>query len=101
MLFSSFSSLRKERTMLQQVKNNMAADLERLLNHREELAVMKQVLISLQSGQNEDVGGSGRGVHRTKALSRTEDESPHKPKPTVFTKKEPPGWYAKAKQKPK
>uniref|UniRef100_A0A671TSJ6 Progesterone immunomodulatory binding factor 1 n=1 Tax=Sparus aurata TaxID=8175 RepID=A0A671TSJ6_SPAAU len=29
------SSLRKERTALQQVKNNMAADLERLLNHRE------------------------------------------------------------------
>uniref|UniRef100_A0A8D0AMB0 Progesterone immunomodulatory binding factor 1 n=1 Tax=Sander lucioperca TaxID=283035 RepID=A0A8D0AMB0_SANLU len=29
------SSLRKERAALQQVKNNMAADLERLLNHRE------------------------------------------------------------------
>lgn len=31
----TLSSLRKERTALQQVKNNMAADLERLLNHRE------------------------------------------------------------------
>lgn len=29
------SSLRKERTALEQVKNNMAADLERLLNHQE------------------------------------------------------------------
>uniref|UniRef100_A0A8C7KFT6 Progesterone immunomodulatory binding factor 1 n=1 Tax=Oncorhynchus kisutch TaxID=8019 RepID=A0A8C7KFT6_ONCKI len=28
-------SLRKEKTSLQQVKNNMASDLERLLNHRE------------------------------------------------------------------
>ena len=31
------SSLRKERTALQQVQNKMAADLERLLNHREVL----------------------------------------------------------------
>uniref|UniRef100_A0A3Q3DKF1 Progesterone immunomodulatory binding factor 1 n=1 Tax=Hippocampus comes TaxID=109280 RepID=A0A3Q3DKF1_HIPCM len=34
------SSLRKERTALLQVKNNMAADLERLLNHREVLVMM-------------------------------------------------------------
>ncbi|KAG5833118.1 hypothetical protein ANANG_G00272470 [Anguilla anguilla] len=45
-------SLKRENTALQQVKNNMAADLERLLNHREELSVMKQVLISMHSGQN-------------------------------------------------
>ncbi|XP_036828245.1 progesterone-induced-blocking factor 1 isoform X2 [Oncorhynchus mykiss] len=42
-------SLRKEKTSLQQVKNNMASDLERLLNHREELSVMKQVLLSMRS----------------------------------------------------
>uniref|UniRef100_A0A7N9AVK6 Progesterone immunomodulatory binding factor 1 n=1 Tax=Mastacembelus armatus TaxID=205130 RepID=A0A7N9AVK6_9TELE len=35
LLEDDVSSLRKERTALQQVKNNMAADLERLLSHRE------------------------------------------------------------------
>lgn len=30
-----YSALRKEKITLLQVKNNMAADLERLLNHRE------------------------------------------------------------------
>ncbi|XP_030012559.1 progesterone-induced-blocking factor 1 [Sphaeramia orbicularis] len=106
------SSLRKERATLQQVKNNMAADLERLLNHREELAVMKQVLISMRSRQGDDlnlsetdksrVRSSGTGKHQSKHLSRTtEEESPNKPKPTVFTKKEAPGWYPKLRQKPK
>uniref|UniRef100_H3DI21 Progesterone immunomodulatory binding factor 1 n=1 Tax=Tetraodon nigroviridis TaxID=99883 RepID=H3DI21_TETNG len=42
------SSLRTERNALQQVKNNMAADLERLLSSREELDVMKQVLVRLR-----------------------------------------------------
>lgn len=105
------NSLRKERTALQQVKNNMAADLERLLNHREELAVMKQVLISMQSGQGDALNlletdkaairSSGKGKSQAKSLSRTEEESLNKPKPTVFTKKEAPGWYTKTKQKPK
>ncbi|XP_034407314.1 progesterone-induced-blocking factor 1 [Cyclopterus lumpus] len=106
------SSLRKERTALQQVKNNMAADLERLLNHREELAVMKQVLISMRSGQGDAlnlleadktaVSTSGAGKHQSKQINRTtEEESPNKPKPTVFTNKEVPDWYKKTKQKPK
>lgn len=96
------NSLRKERAALQQVKNNMATDLERLLNHREELAVMKQVLISMQSGQGETLTDKAtlRGLVKGMHQPRTE-ESPHKPKPTVFTKKEAPGWYAKAKQKSK
>ncbi|GAA6229646.1 progesterone-induced-blocking factor 1 [Lates japonicus] len=106
------SSLRKERTALQQVKNNMAADLERLLNHREELAVMKQVLISMRSRQGDaldlletdktDVRTSGAKKQQSKRINRTtEEESPNKPKPTVFTKKEVPDWYQKLKQKPK
>ncbi|KAK2824439.1 hypothetical protein Q5P01_021614 [Channa striata] len=105
------SSLRKERTALQQVKNNMAADLERLLNHREELALMKQVLISMQSRQGDAlnllesdkaaVRTSGAGKHHLQHINRTtEEESPSKPKPTVFTKKDVPNWYQKLKQKP-
>ncbi|KAM6997635.1 progesterone-induced-blocking factor 1 [Tautogolabrus adspersus] len=106
------SSLRKERTALLQVKNNMAADLERLLNHREELAVMKQVLISMKSGQRDSVNllgadktgirTSSAGKQQSKRINRTtEEESPSKPKPTVFTKKEVPDWYQKLKQAPK
>ncbi|XP_060895957.1 progesterone-induced-blocking factor 1 [Labrus mixtus] len=102
------SSLRKERTALLQVKNNMAADLERLLNHREELAVMKQVLISMKSGQRDSVNllgadqtgirTSSAGKQPSKRINRTtEEESPSKPKPTVFTKKEVPDWYPKLK----
>uniref|UniRef100_A0A3Q4HT19 Progesterone immunomodulatory binding factor 1 n=1 Tax=Neolamprologus brichardi TaxID=32507 RepID=A0A3Q4HT19_NEOBR len=90
------SSLRKERTALEQVKNNMAADLERLLNHQEELAMMKQVLISMQSRQADalnlletdktGIRTSGLGKKKqSKGINRTaEEESPNKPKPTVF-----------------
>ncbi|XP_015240669.1 PREDICTED: progesterone-induced-blocking factor 1 [Cyprinodon variegatus] len=106
------SSLRKERNALQQVKNDMAADLERLLNNREELAMMKQTLISMQSrkGKGLDLFETGNSATRTsrtagqqsKRVSRTdEEESSNKPKPTVFTKGEVPDWYQRAKQKPK
>ncbi|KAM9727074.1 progesterone-induced-blocking factor 1 [Menidia menidia] len=106
------SSLRKERSALQQVKNDMAADLERLLNHREELAMMKQVLLSMRSRQGDTLNLSeiyragtrapAPGKPHSKRLSgTTEEESPTKPKPTVFTNKGVPGWYQKQKQKPK
>uniref|UniRef100_A0A8C3AKP4 Progesterone immunomodulatory binding factor 1 n=1 Tax=Cyclopterus lumpus TaxID=8103 RepID=A0A8C3AKP4_CYCLU len=78
----------------------------------EELAVMKQVLISMRSGQGDAlnlleadktaVSTSGAGKHQSKQINRTtEEESPNKPKPTVFTNKEVPDWYKKTKQKPK
>nr|XP_057914485.1 progesterone-induced-blocking factor 1 [Doryrhamphus excisus] len=102
------SSLTKERTALLQVKNNMAADLERLLNHREEFAMMKQVLLNMRSKQENalsplptikgDTRSSGSSNRRSKTL---QDESPDKPKPTVFTKREAPDWYQRLKQKPK
>lgn len=46
-LEDSVSSLIKEQAALQQVKNSMAADFERLLSSEEELAVMKEVLLSM------------------------------------------------------
>ncbi|XP_041867119.1 progesterone-induced-blocking factor 1 [Melanotaenia boesemani] len=106
------SSLRKERDSLQHVKNDMAADLERLLNHREELAMMKQVLISMRSRQGDALNlletdkstfrTAGSRKLQSKHINKTtEEESPTKPKPTVFTNKEVPGWYQKLKQKPK
>ncbi|KAM9364266.1 progesterone-induced-blocking factor 1 isoform 1-T2 [Pholidichthys leucotaenia] len=111
-LEDTVSSLRKEKGTLEQVKNNMAADLERLLNHQEELATMKQVLISMRSRQRDtqNLLESDKPAFRTSAsrkqpsnrISRTtEEESLNKPKPTVFTNKEVPDWYQKLKQKPK
>uniref|UniRef100_A0A8C5CKM8 Progesterone immunomodulatory binding factor 1 n=1 Tax=Gadus morhua TaxID=8049 RepID=A0A8C5CKM8_GADMO len=87
-LEDSVSSLRKERTALQQVQNKMAADLERLLNHREEFAVMKQVLISMRSGQGDEAGDRPTGPRdrRPKHHIGAEEvaEGPARPKPTVF-----------------
>ncbi|XP_061083215.1 progesterone-induced-blocking factor 1 isoform X1 [Conger conger] len=101
-------SLKRENTTLLQVKNNMTADLERLLNHREELSVMKQVLISMHSGRNGESlapprleATSGTAVYAPKGSVRwaeAEEQGP-KPKPTVFTNKEVPDWYKKLKQK--
>uniref|UniRef100_A0A671MVU8 Progesterone-induced-blocking factor 1-like n=1 Tax=Sinocyclocheilus anshuiensis TaxID=1608454 RepID=A0A671MVU8_9TELE len=106
------SALRKEKITLLQVKNNMAADLERLLNHREELSVMKQVLLSMRSQQHGgplsvsqpelETDGVGTAVHRPKALKSTDEEQyNYGPKPTVFTNKEVPEWYRKVKRKTK
>lgn len=61
----------------------------------QELAVMKQVLISMRSRQgdtlnllemdNSAIKTSGAGKHQSKRInSTTEEESPTKPKPTVF-----------------
>ncbi|XP_027862988.1 progesterone-induced-blocking factor 1 isoform X1 [Xiphophorus couchianus] len=106
------SSLRKERNALQQVKNDILADLERLLNNREELAIMKQALISMRSRQRVDpdlfgasngaTKASGTAQQKSKCVGGTDDEEPSdKPKPTVFTKREVPDWYQRPKQKHK
>ncbi|XP_066093148.1 progesterone-induced-blocking factor 1 isoform X1 [Saccopteryx bilineata] len=102
------SNLNKEKSALQQMKNQMALDLEQLLNHREELAVMKQILTNMRSKRSED------RLHFTKTESKnmTEDQKSktlnvpreHEdniciPKPTLFTKKEAPEWYKKQKMK--
>ncbi|KAI1899591.1 hypothetical protein AGOR_G00063370 [Albula goreensis] len=102
-------TLKRDNTALQQVKNNMAADLERLLNHREELSVMKQVLISMRSRQHGDIlpphleATSGTAVYRPKGTAKGAEDQDHglKPKPTVFTNKEVPEWYKKLKRQTK
>lgn len=110
-LESDVSSLRRERSALEQVKNNMAADLERLLSHQEELAAMKQVLISMRSRQADALNllesdktgirtsGSGKKQQSKRINRAAEEESPNKPKPTVFTNKDVPDWYQKQKSK--
>ncbi|XP_010223729.1 PREDICTED: progesterone-induced-blocking factor 1-like, partial [Tinamus guttatus] len=104
------SLLNKEKTALLRVKNQMAADLEKLLNHREELAVMKQVLIRLQGKSYEqnllqshtDVKSmttKSKSSPLVKLLPEHEEENVFTPKPTLFTNKEAPIWYRKLQQK--
>lgn len=102
------SNLNKEKSALLQMKNQMSSDLEQLLNHREELAAMKQILNNMRTKH------SGNSLHLTKteSIKGTENQKPlplnvpkeHDdnifiPKPTLFTKKEAPGWCKKQKMK--
>ncbi|KAM6139915.1 LOW QUALITY PROTEIN: progesterone-induced-blocking factor 1 [Pterocles gutturalis] len=104
------SLLNKEKTALLRVKNQMAADLERLLNHREELAAMKQILISLRGKHYEEnlpqshidvksVTAKNKSNPSVKLLTDHEEENVFTPKPTLFTNKEAPVWYKKLQKK--
>ncbi|NXK37615.1 PIBF1 factor, partial [Piprites chloris] len=89
------SLLNKEKTALLRVKNQMAADLERLLNDREELATMKQILISLHGKRYEQnlpqshtgvrsAPGRNKSNPSVKLLPEHEEENTFTPKPTLF-----------------
>ncbi|KAF1506380.1 Progesterone-induced-blocking factor 1, partial [Megadyptes antipodes antipodes] len=89
------SLLNKDKTALLRVKNQMAADLERLLNHREELATMKQILISLHGKhyqQNlpqshvdvKSATAKNKSKPSVKLLPEHEEENVFTPKPTLF-----------------
>ncbi|NXB10303.1 PIBF1 factor, partial [Cnemophilus loriae] len=88
------SLLNKEKTALLRVKNQMAADLERLLNDREELATMKQIIITLHGKRYEqnlpqshiDVkSATGKKSNPLlKLLPEHEEENIFTPKPTLF-----------------
>ncbi|XP_061223737.1 progesterone-induced-blocking factor 1 isoform X2 [Neopsephotus bourkii] len=104
------SLLNKEKTALLRVKNQMATDLERLLNHREELATMKQILISLHGKHYEQnlpqshtdvksVTAKIKSNPSVKQLPEHEEENVFTPKPTLFTNKEAPVWYKKLQKK--
>ncbi|XP_027738766.1 progesterone-induced-blocking factor 1 isoform X2 [Empidonax traillii] len=104
------SLLNKEKTALLRVKNQMAADLERLLNDREELATMKQILISLHGKHYEQnlpqshtdvrsATGKNKSNPSVKLLPEHEEENIFTPKPTLFTNKEAPVWYKKLQKK--
>uniref|UniRef100_A0A8D0KG87 Progesterone immunomodulatory binding factor 1 n=1 Tax=Salvator merianae TaxID=96440 RepID=A0A8D0KG87_SALMN len=100
--------LNKEKTALQRVKNQMSADLERLLNHREELAVMKQMLLSLHNKTQEDNLPQKQSKHfpakntpspSVSAPFSHEEGNVFAPKPTLFTKDAQKQWLKSTKQK--
>ncbi|NWV78198.1 PIBF1 factor, partial [Dasyornis broadbenti] len=88
------SLLNKEKTALLRVKNQMAADLERLLNDREELATMKQIIINLHGKRHEQnlpqshidlKSATGKKSNPlVKLLPEHEEENTFTPKPTLF-----------------
>ncbi|XP_049634871.1 progesterone-induced-blocking factor 1 [Suncus etruscus] len=107
-LEEDISNLNKEKSALLQMKNQMSLDLEQLLNHREELAAMKQILNNMRAKS------SGSNLHLTKTKSKNvtenqksvplyaskeHDDNIFIPKPTLFTKKEAPEWSKKQKMK--
>uniref|UniRef100_A0A8C5LTV8 Progesterone immunomodulatory binding factor 1 n=1 Tax=Leptobrachium leishanense TaxID=445787 RepID=A0A8C5LTV8_9ANUR len=104
------SNLNKEKSSLVRVKNQMSADLEKLLSHREELTEMKQLLLGLQKKRPAEALPHFREPVRnvtTKPKSRSpphalqqhQEENIFIPKPTLFTKNEAPEWYNRLKQK--
>ncbi|KAG7315972.1 hypothetical protein KOW79_020838 [Hemibagrus wyckioides] len=97
------SALKKERASLLQVKNNMAADLERLLSHREELSAMKQVLVSMRSRHDPEpeVELHSRAAEPRPSRTADREQDQSRPKPTVFTNKDVPEWPRKLKAKSK
>ncbi|XP_032467352.1 progesterone-induced-blocking factor 1 isoform X2 [Phocoena sinus] len=89
------SNLNKEKSALQHMKNQMALDLEQLLNHREELAAMKQIIINMHSKRSEDnllftkmESKTVTGNQKSKTLNvpREHEDNIFIPKPTLFTK---------------
>ncbi|XP_039096022.1 progesterone-induced-blocking factor 1 isoform X2 [Hyaena hyaena] len=102
------SNLNKEKSALLQMKNQMALDLEQLLNHREELAAMKQIVTNMRSKRSEDqlllTKTEAKNMtegHKSKTLNvpREHEDNIFIPKPTLFTKKEAPEWSKKLKMK--
>ncbi|ELU10239.1 hypothetical protein CAPTEDRAFT_185999, partial [Capitella teleta] len=117
--------LEKERSELVKSKNQMALDLERLLNHKEEMAVMKQVVLSMNQRNKTLVDGlkvdppkspKSPKAKKTSVRSKSsklpgskpkaltfeipeKDENIHIPGPTQFTVNEPNDWYRKLQLK--
>nr|XP_019593735.1 PREDICTED: progesterone-induced-blocking factor 1 isoform X1 [Rhinolophus sinicus] len=102
------SNLNKEKSALLQMKNQMALDLEQLLNHREELAAMKQIVTNMRNKHSEDrlllsktepKNVAENQKSKTLNVPREHEDNIFIPKPTLFTKKEAPEWSKKQKMK--
>ncbi|XP_070554404.1 progesterone-induced-blocking factor 1-like [Ptychodera flava] len=100
-LEEDMGKLNEERAELVKNKNQMSSDLERLLNQREEMSVMKQVVLNLASRRYGDRLMYDGEVSRKSNLirQRPEHDVTHKPSPTLFTNDEPPRWYKKLKER--
>ncbi|XP_075805706.1 progesterone-induced-blocking factor 1 isoform X4 [Microtus pennsylvanicus] len=107
-LEKDISNLNKEKSALLQTKNQMALDLEQLLNHREEFAAMKQIIINMCSKHSENnlllSKVEPKGVTENQAskilnMPREHEDNVFIPKPTLFTKTDAQEWFKNQKMK--
>ncbi|XP_040609074.1 progesterone-induced-blocking factor 1 isoform X3 [Mesocricetus auratus] len=107
-LEKDISNINKEKSALLQTKNQMALDLEQLLNHREEFAAMKQIIINMCSKHPENnlllSRMESKGVTENQAskilnMPREHEDNIFIPKPTLFTKKDAQEWSKNQKMK--
>ncbi|XP_038166597.1 progesterone-induced-blocking factor 1 isoform X1 [Arvicola amphibius] len=107
-LEKDISNLNKEKSALLQMKNQMALDLEQLLNHREEFAAMKQIIINMCSKHSENnlllTKVESKGVTENQAskilnMPREHEDNVFIPKPTLFTKTDAQEWSKNQKMK--
>ncbi|XP_066286354.1 progesterone-induced-blocking factor 1-like [Branchiostoma lanceolatum] len=107
-LQEDISRFEMERADLMKTKNQMTSDLERLLNQREEMAVMKQVVQSLHSRRYGDdrphpheASTTSTAVRpaRPRVKAPLQDSNTYTPAPTLFTNRDPPEWYKRVKQR--
>lgn len=107
-LEKDISNLNKEKSALLKTKNQMALDLEQLLNHREEFAAMKQIIINMYSKHSENnlllTKVESKGVTENQAskilnMPREHEDNVFIPKPTLFTKTDAQEWSKNQKMK--
>lgn len=100
--------LDKEKIEILKTKNQMALDLERLLNQREEMSVMKQVVLSLSTRRHGDKKTNQRDLAKPKSASvhvpnrsfeTYDDPNVSKPGSISMTRSSPPKWAKKLKNK--
>lgn len=98
--------LEKEKNEIAKAKNQMALDLERLLNQREEMSVMKQVVLNMSTGHH---GGKKMGAKEhikphsasvrvpSRSFESCDDPNISKPGSISLTRSSPPKWAKKLK----
>ncbi|KAL5012861.1 hypothetical protein ScPMuIL_011412 [Solemya velum] len=101
-------NIKKEKSEVMRMKNQMSLDLERLLNQKEELAVMKQVVLSMSvrepSRKNHpliditDKRASSLNIPKGDNWANPEGQNIHKPG-AISMVNEKPQWFSKLKQK--
>lgn len=93
-LEGQLSKLTSEKAHLLQAKNSLAADLEKLLKHREDLKVMKRLILELH-------GEALPPQERCDVEEGHKAPPPSLPAPTVFTKHEHSRWPKRLDQQGK
>ena len=96
--------LEKDKSRLLATKNQMALDLERLLNQREEMAVMKQIVLGMSTVRPTEKRNMSKAKSTSLHLPNRpaelhDDPNVSKPGSISLTRSVPPNWSKKLKNK--